>query len=683
MLGLLISLLLRLAPGPNDLISGPPNPMHLMAALIARNFANSLKNSPILVIRENHPCREPITPRNFTSDRLYVVLRYSENPAALCETLYANGSPSAQPQEIITLSEASGHNYGARIAAPAKVVAVGYSFIRYPENLPRVLDWHNAEDPLYSLEGKLRVEESFPSGIELSLRSLESQPILGFRDLAAERHDMVNAVLLWLIGFFALALLASAGSLWVLVTRFRRRVPVGSHRHILKHSQPDTRIPGLEENSELAEIEVVKSERWHKRKRILSIAISFDVVLMTILALVRLTPGLTDWLSSPAHFTLALTRKFAELTAQTEGPQAPVILMEDEDNSCEPIRTARVPPQPNAIYYVLSYSEKLSLSCWTAYIVPLDGVAPSGISWVTIRADKGKNYGRKLDGSVQAIPFDRSMKLYSPEYLGLLHWRTRLNFRLPEGFVVARNYPPGNRPYDLEQPQFFNTKVGLAEIRAEVARKHNAINWLLLTGASLALLLLVVLGRLMYSLYKGLSKACRDLGSAVNWSTFMAENPDAVLDLASRNHWQHQRRLQEQVRSQDLLRRLREELENNLRSLLLTLPDEHQRERIRECLSRQVPDLEAMKSLWLELQSNGETRTPEARLNLLLDSSKEYCNQDEFERARSEAFTILARSGFREARDFAVRLHDELRARARKLEEASEEAGFPAVEDTQ
>ena len=115
------------------------------------------------------------------------------------------------------MSEASGHNYGARIAAPAKVVAVGYSFIRYPENLPRVLDWHNAEDPLYSLEGKLRVEESFPSGIELSLRSLESQPILGFRDLAAERHDMVNAVLLWLIGFFALERCsASAGSLWVL-----------------------------------------------------------------------------------------------------------------------------------------------------------------------------------------------------------------------------------------------------------------------------------------------------------------------------------------------------------------------------------------------------------------------------------------------------------------------------------
>jgi hypothetical protein len=37
-LGLLISLLFRLAPGANDLISGPPNPMHLMAALMARNL---------------------------------------------------------------------------------------------------------------------------------------------------------------------------------------------------------------------------------------------------------------------------------------------------------------------------------------------------------------------------------------------------------------------------------------------------------------------------------------------------------------------------------------------------------------------------------------------------------------------------------------------------------------------
>ena len=110
-----------------------------------------------------------------------------------------------------------------------------------------------------------------------------------------------------------------------------------------------------------------------------------------------------------------------------------------------------------------------------------------------------------------------------------------------------------------------------------------------------------------------------------------------------------------------------------LQGLLPTLPEQSQQQ-IRQCLS---PDrnssLEEVEALWQELQSQSHESTPEARLNLLLDSSKEYCNEEEFARAHAEAFTILVHSGFREAREFAVKLHNDLRARAKAMDQAEKE----------
>jgi len=98
---------------------------------------------------------------------------------------------------------------------------------------------------------------------------------------------------------------------------------------------------------------------------------------------------------------------------------------------------------------------------------------------------------------------------------------------------------------------------------------------------------------------------------------------------------------------------------------------ESQQNQMRECLSpdRMTP-LEEMEALWLELQPQSRQSTPEARLNLLLDSSREHCSEEEFGRAHAEAFTILAHSGFREAREFAVKLHSDLRTRAKAMEQA-------------
>ena len=77
-----------------------------------------------------------------------------------------------------------------------------------------------------------------------------------------------------------------------------------------------------------------------------------------------------------------------------------------------------------------------------------------------------------------------------------------------------------------------------------------------------------------------------------------------------------------------------------------------------------------MKSLLQELTDQPQEKPPEQRLASLLESLKDYCVvAGEFDLYCQKAFGILQDSGFRQAREFVVGAHHELRARARKLEQ--------------
>ena len=76
-----------------------------------------------------------------------------------------------------------------------------------------------------------------------------------------------------------------------------------------------------------------------------------------------------------------------------------------------------------------------------------------------------------------------------------------------------------------------------------------------------------------------------------------------------------------------------------------------------------------MRSLWVEIQERtGSKRLPD-KLNLLLESARPYCPEEEFLASRAEAFAILSKSGFRAARTFVIAMHDQLKIRAREMEE--------------
>jgi hypothetical protein len=67
---------------------------------------------------------------------------------------------------------------------------------------------------------------------------------------------------------------------------------------------------------------------------------------------------------------------------------------------------------------------------------------------------------------------------------------------------------------------------------------------------------------------------------------------------------------------------------------------------------------------------------PEQRILMLLESLKEFCGDEEFDGNRIEAFEILRALGFREARIFVVRMHNEMRSCAKLLEQEQIETSF-------
>lgn len=83
-----------------------------------------------------------------------------------------------------------------------------------------------------------------------------------------------------------------------------------------------------------------------------------------------------------------------------------------------------------------------------------------------------------------------------------------------------------------------------------------------------------------------------------------------------------------------------------------------------------------MQALLDELQPPSSQKTPEERLQLLLESLKDYASEDELREAQTEAFSALEEHGFRQARETVVRFQEQFRARYKQLiEEQRQERG--------
>lgn len=98
--------------------------------------------------------------------------------------------------------------------------------------------------------------------------------------------------------------------------------------------------------------------------------------------------------------------------------------------------------------------------------------------------------------------------------------------------------------------------------------------------------------------------------------------------------------------------------------------------RVANLLARRFGPLSGEENEMTALLHRLETRpkTPAARLVDLLEPLKDFCDAEEFARHRDEVMTALSASGFRAAREFVVRLHQDLKAEARRKQREEEES---------
>lgn len=394
------------------------------------------------------------------------------------------------------------------------------------------------------------------------------------------------------------------------------------------------------------------------------------VTAVSLLALsaLRFVPRLNDALSGKPEYVRILTETFARQLASQTQMQFPVIVEQDEHGICPPVSAASVPDEEvRGTIYLLTYSEQQHLTCISTYIVPTDESRFSVLRSFT--PTEGKVFGPRLLGMVKGITENRIYHTYSAEYLKRLHWRYTPHFPLSASEAAALKSQSYYSGAAQQQGGSASIEFDYGDLRAEVAQRHRnvdvALTWLLVGAVALFLFFLRKLGLL----YRRSAQYSRLYELKLTPGVFVKANIATQLNAARRQYFERQHQAQERLRAEEKLRALTTTWQEGLRSALPNLIDESLRRRVQECLDHEPPDWEEVKSLWVEVQERTGTKTPADKLNLLLESTKPYCTEEEFATGRAEAFAILNRSGFRAARTFAITMHDQFRLRAREMEE--------------
>jgi len=408
-------------------------------------------------------------------------------------------------------------------------------------------------------------------------------------------------------------------------------------------------------------------ELLDKNKRRILFALWVAATFLLVISVFRFVPRVNDALSGKPQYLRVLTETFARQFANQTQRQFPVIVEHDEHGTCQAVNAPSIPdPEIRGAIYMLAYSEQQHLTCITAYIVPTE---PSRFSTLrTFTPAEGKNYGPILPGPLNAFAEERIVHPYAAEYLKRLHWRYKPHFPLSPkeaASLTSQSYYSGAKP----PADSLSIDLDYGELRAEIGARHRKLNLALSFTLGACTLLCLLLLRKLWLLYLAFSKHCGLYEMKVTPIDFLGENIATKLSVARRGYFDRQQETQVRLREQHKLQALRYGWEQSLRAALPNLPDEQLRGRVQEYLERKPQDLEQMKALWMEVQERTTTKTSADKLNLLLESARPYCTEEEFQLGRAEAFAILRKSGFRPARAFAIKMHDQYKTRAREMEQ--------------
>ncbi len=378
-------------------------------------------------------------------------------------------------------------------------------------------------------------------------------------------------------------------------------------------------------------------------------------------------PAFNDGIAGRPGYLATIADVVAEKTAAKTDGEYPVLVAQDEGQGCVSKGESPAPDYAD-ILYLYTYSERSRSLCLTLYAYT-PGQRQSAHDR-TISASTGQNYGRPLVGSVRAVPIGSDVIVFTPAFLSLLHWRTRLD--AGDTRVAAKT----ERHFSDPTITFGDLNLNLLELRARVGQRRAFENRVLLV-------LLCVFSGLasaalgwLYLMYAGINRQFSEVTDSVpSLKAYLLEDLAVLATRAERDFHLRQMEAQKQTRAESLLRHTREDLTRRLQFLLSVLPDDEARSQIHACLA--ADDAEQMADVLRQFQDRIGTKTSDERLGLLLESLKPYCTEEGFADYRSRAFDLLKESGFRLARDFVVKAHDHARARARELEQNT------AVEDVE
>jgi hypothetical protein len=409
-----------------------------------------------------------------------------------------------------------------------------------------------------------------------------------------------------------------------------------------------------------------KVRRWQTQKKTSLAVIAGASFLLAVCSILRFVPAINDRLSGPPEYMRWITDRAARTVAARVGDVFPVVVIRDETHDCERIANASIQDTYD-IYYVFFYSETTGSFCCVTYANAAAAVTRTPPLILTPKT--GRNYGRRFTNSIAVVPAGHFSLRFPASYLSLLHWRRTVDpsdQALAGNALLHRSFAPSASLSSMD------ISLNFSDLRAAVGQRHRTVNGVLTSLGAFSALLILLAASTIGILYWRFRKECGPYYPGLRLITFLRDDLAIISEHARKNYLHSQEAGLEELRAANVLNRATEAAKHRLESLLDVLEDEPQRGRVRESLAE--GDLNNMTRLLHELESHLGHRTPEDRLASLLETLKEFCSNEEFEAFRMEAFEILHRLGFRNARPFVVRTHDELRERA-KLREKEELEG--------
>ena len=405
--------------------------------------------------------------------------------------------------------------------------------------------------------------------------------------------------------------------------------------------------------------------RAERTKQAIIVAFGAGVFFLLITSGLRFVPRFDDVLSGRPEYLHAIADRTAQSLADSTNHEIPVLVRQQQEFDCD--RTQNVASRDtDDLYYLFTYSEKTKSLCFITCQPVHAGVRSTNQQLLGGRTDE--SFGQPLKQEVIAEPIAHFSLKFPDSYLTLLHWRTPIDAaRLARaGSAQLRRAIPQSMPLtDVD------ISLQLPELRRAVATRHDTVN--LVLSFFMLISALTLTGSVLrgWHLHREIEEECSRYGKELGFHEFLTADLYFISTEAARTYRATQEAVAKELRQQMLQKQSLEELQGRLRGLLEVADSGTDRQKI--VLAIEHADLAETRQVVQEIEAHLAQATPEERLLSLVESVEEFSTPDELTSLRTEAIGLLQQSGFRAARSFVVRAHDEFRERARHREKEQDE----------